>query len=86
MQMYKLTGKVHYYDARGNLAEWPFAYELQSSSNREEQEKHIITKWLGDNSPPLVSSGDIVSVEFKSVQLSDTEMAQRYGAVQRRLV
>lgn len=82
MKMYKLTGHIKYTDTRGNPEEWPFSYEVQCSSNHEEQRDLIKNKWLLDDAPLQVSSSDISKMDFKAVQLSDDEMSERYGAIQ----
>lgn len=82
MKMHKLSGTISYTDTRGNPQTMQFEYELQCSSNHDEQRKLIIVEWLLDDAPLLVSRGDISKVDFKAVQLSDDEMSERDGAVQ----
>lgn len=86
MRMHKLSGTIKYTDPRDNPQSAQFAYELQCSSNHEEQRKLIIGKWLADDAPVTVSSSDISDIDFRAVALTDAEMAERYGAVQGRLV
>jgi len=86
MKVHKLTGAINYTDARDNPKAATFNYELQCSSNREEQRKLITDRWLQTDAPALTTSSDIASVDFRAVALSDDEMSDKYGAVQGSLI